>query len=146
MLTVENKTVVYVRECDNKKIEVYKILDSDNIDFDYMENDEIIQDLISNEKIWFDFEISKVSEEITTIGGFNQEIIYVDVEYILTEVNSNKILENIKKTEEIATTRNITKFLKKLENDNNLLYELFCEKNNRGSNIELLTDEYLYVK
>lgn len=146
MLTIENEKVVYVRECDNNKIEVYEILDSDNIDFDYMDNDEIIQDLILNEKIWFDFEVSKVSEEITTIGGFNQEIIYVDVEYVLTELNSNKILENIKKTEEIVTTHNVTKFLKKLENDNNLLYELFCEKNNRGSNIELLTDEYLYVK
>lgn len=146
MLTVENKKVVYVRESDNKKIEVYEILDSDNIDFDYLYNDEIIQELECNEKILLTFRVNGVDSNIDIRDGFNQKIIYANVQYMVFDYISGKEFEMFWKTEEIATTHNVTKFLKELENDNNLLYELACNKYEWTNNSELLADEYLYIK
>ena len=133
MLTIENKKVIYVRENDNKKIEVYEILESDNIDFDRMDNDEIISELIASEKIWFTFDVMKVSKKPTIRDGFNYKIIYVDVKYMLMNFKNGIILDIFEKTEEVATTHNVTKFLKELENEN-------------SNNTEILESEYLYIK
>lgn len=146
MLTVENKKVVYVRESDNKKIEVYEILDRDNIDFVYMDNDEIIQELECNEKLLITFRVNGVDSNIDIRDGYNQKIIYANVQYMIFDYVSGKEFEMFWKTEEIATTHNVTKFLKKLENNDNLLYELACEKYEWTNNCELLADEYLYIK
>ena len=146
MLTVENKKVVYVRESGNKKIEVCEILNSDNIDFDYMDNEEIISELIASEKIWFTFDVMKVSKKPTIRDGFNCKIIYVDVKYMLMDFKNGVVLDVFEKTEEVATTHNVTKFLKELENNKNLLFELAYEKNESTNNSEVLASEYLYIK
>lgn len=144
MLTVEKNKVVYYRESDNKRIDVYEILDSDNIDFDYMDNDEIITELIASEKLWFDFNIVKVSKKPTIRDGFNFKIIYVDVDYILMDFKNSIILERFEKTEEVATTHNLEKFFKKLNNDSEMLMSLAYQKNENST--EVLASEYLYIK
>lgn len=146
MLTIENKKVIYVRENDNKKIEVYEILESDNIDFDCMDNDEIISELIASEKIWFTFDVMKVSKKPTIRDGFNCKIVYVDVKYMLMDFKNAIVLDAFEKTEEVATTHNVTKFLKELENNKNLLFELAYQKNENTNNTEVLESEYLYIK
>lgn len=146
MLTVENNKVVYYRESDNKKIDVYEILESDNIDFDFLYNDEIISELESSEKLLLTFRVNGVDSNIDIRDGFNQKIIYAKVQYMVFDYVSGKEFEMFWKTEEIATTHNVTKFLKKLENNDNLLYELSCEKYEWTNISELLADEYLYIK
>ena len=146
MLTIENKKVIYVRESDNKKIEVYEILKSDNIDFECMDNDEIISELIASEKIWFTFDVMKVSKKPTIRDGFNCKIIYVDVKYMLMDFKNAIVLDTFEQTEEVATTHNVTKFLKELEYNKNLLFELAYQKNENTNNTEILESEYLYIK
>lgn len=146
MLTVENNKVVYYRENENKKIDVYEILESDNIGFNLMDNDEIISELIENEKIWFTFDVVKTSKKPTIRDGFNCKIVYTDVTYMLMDFKNAIVLEVFEKTEEVATTHNITKFLKELEYNKNLLHDLAYEKNENTNNTEVLAGEFLYIK
>ncbi|MEZ7740483.1 hypothetical protein O3794_02780 [Gemella sanguinis] len=145
MLTIENKKVIYVRECDGKKLLVYEITENDNVDFDD-DNESIIEQLRLKERFDLIIEIDKVSKDIQIRDGFGKKIVYSDVQYKVCDYYTGEEFETFEKNEEITITFNETEFLIELKNDDDLLYRLACEKCEYTTYTDVLVSEYLYIK
>lgn len=145
MLTIEEKKVIYVRESDGKKILVYEITENDNVDFDE-DKESIIEELILKERFDLMIDVDSVNKDIRIRDGFGIKIVYADVQYKVSDYYTGEEFEIFEKNEEIATTFNEIEFLNELENDDDLLYRLACEKCEYTNCTDVLISEYLYVK